>query len=161
MVTFQPGGSENSGIFLAAKVDNKWEIIHDGQGSYSCSLVEQYNFPSGMVSDCSSEDIGYTDVTVETAKTFIDSKPELIVIDVSPNYDEGHLPGAVNYYVGDGSLDEAIPTLDPNKEYLVYCHVDSAAILGAEKLVDAGFSNVYRLEGNYEAWVNAGYPIEY
>jgi rhodanese-related sulfurtransferase len=44
--------------------------------------------------------------------------------------------------------------------YLVYCHVDRVAIAGAQKLTDAGFTNVYRLEGNYRAWVDAGYPTE-
>jgi len=106
------------------------------------------------------ESFSYVDVSVQEAKELIDTNPELIVIDVSPNYDKGHLPRAINYYVGDGSLDKAIPTLDKDKEYLVYCHVDSASILGAQKLVDAGFMNVYRLEGNYRAWVDAGYPIE-
>ena len=102
----------------------------------------------------------YMDVTPAEAKDLIDNNPDLIIIDVSPNYSQGHLPGAINYYVGDGSLDEAIPNLDKNKKYLVYCHVDSAAILGAQKLVDAGFKNVYRLAGNYQAWVDAGYPVE-
>jgi adenylyltransferase/sulfurtransferase len=103
---------------------------------------------------------GYMDVTPEEAKKLIDENPDLIIIDVSPKYDEGHLPGAINYYAGDGSLDEAIPTLDPEAEYLVYCHVDSVSIAGAQALVDAGFENVYRLAGNYAAWVDAGYPVE-
>ena len=106
------------------------------------------------------EEIGYVDVTAQEAKELIDTKPELIIIDVSPNYDDGHIPGAINYYIGDSSLDDAIPTLDKNKEYLVYCHVDSASITGAKKLVDAGFNKVYRLKGNYQAWIDAGYPIE-
>ena len=102
----------------------------------------------------------YIDVSPAEAKELIDDNPALIIIDVSPLYDQGHLPGAVHYYLGDGSLDKAIPTLDKSGMYLVYCHVDSVAIQGAQKLVDAGFKNVYRLEGNYRAWVNAGYPIE-
>ncbi len=102
----------------------------------------------------------YTDLTPAQAKELIDNNPDVIIIDVSPDYDNGHLPGAVNYYLGDGSLDEAIPMLDKDATYLVYCHVDSVAIAGAQKLVDAGFTNVYRLEGNYSAWVDAGYPIE-
>ena len=104
--------------------------------------------------------IGYIDLTAEEAKDLIDTTPDLIIIDVSPHYDAGHIPGAVNYYVGDGSLDEAIPTLDKNVPYLVYCHVDSASILGSTKLVQAGFDPVYRLEGNFQAWVDAGYPVE-
>ena len=103
---------------------------------------------------------GYMDVTPAEARDLIDNNPDLIIIDVSPHYAEGHLPGAVHYYLGDGSLDEAIPMLDKDKKYLVYCHVDSVSMQGAQKLVDAGFKNVYRLEGNYKAWVEAGYPIE-
>jgi rhodanese-related sulfurtransferase len=102
----------------------------------------------------------YVDVSPQEAKALIDDNPDLIVIDVSPHYAEGHLPGAVNYYLGDGSLDRAIPTLDPEAEYLVYCHVDSVSMSGAQALIDAGFENVYRLEGNYSAWVAAGYPVE-
>ena len=104
--------------------------------------------------------ITYIDVSPAEAKELIDENPDLIIIDVSPHYDQGHLPGAVHYYLGDGSLDNAIPTLDKNKTYLVYCHIDSVAIQGAQKLIDAGFQNVYRLDGNYSAWVDAGYPIE-
>ena len=103
---------------------------------------------------------GYIDVSPAEAKELIDGTPDLIIIDVSPHYEQGHLPGAVNYYLGDGSLDAAIPTLDKDKTYLVYCHVDSVAIAGAQKLVDAGFMKVYRLEGNYSAWVDAGYTVE-
>jgi rhodanese-related sulfurtransferase len=103
---------------------------------------------------------GYMDVSPEEAKKLIDENMDLIIIDVSPKYDEGHLPGAINYYIGDGSLEAAIPTLDPDSKYLVYCHVDSASIGGAQALIDAGFKNVYRLEGNYAAWVDAGYEIE-
>jgi rhodanese-related sulfurtransferase len=102
----------------------------------------------------------YIDVTPAEAKKLIEENPDLIIIDVSPAYAEGHLPGAVNYYLGDSSLDAAIPMLDKNATYLVYCHVDSVAIQGAQKLVDAGFKHVYRLAGNYAAWVDAGYPIE-
>ena len=116
-----------------------------------------------LISGCADQEegqTGYVDVSAAEAKDLIDNNTDLVIIDVSPNYDNGHIPGAINYYVGDGSLDDAIPTLDKNKKYLVYCHVDSASISGAQKLIDAGFTTVYRLEGNYQAWVDAGYPIE-
>lgn len=102
----------------------------------------------------------YMDITVAEAKDLIDTTPELVILDVSNSYKNGHIPGAINYYVGDGSLDEAIPSLDQDVPYLVYCHVDSASISGAEKLIEAGFEKVYRLEGNYSAWVDAGYEVE-
>ncbi len=116
-----------------------------------------------IVGGCTAEEVttnSYIDVSPAEAKALIDENPDLIIIDVSPHYAEGHLPGAVHYYLGDGSLDEAVPTLDKNAKYLVYCHVDSVAIQGVQKLIDAGFKTVYRLEGNYGAWVGAGYPVE-
>ena len=65
----------------------------------------------------------------------------------------------MNYY-GDNPLEDAIPDLDEQATYLVYCHADGPSIAGAETLVDAGFDKVYRLAGNYAAWVDAGYPVE-
>jgi rhodanese-related sulfurtransferase len=57
-------------------------------------------------------------------------------------------------------LDEKLKVSDKNSTYLVYCHSTNASRLGAQKFVEAGFKNVYRLEGNYKAWEEAGYPTE-
>ena len=104
---------------------------------------------------------GYKEISVEKTKKLLDENPQdWIVLDVSPKYTEGHIPGAINYYVGDGSLDAAIPNLDKTAQYIVYCHIASASRQGAQKLVDAGFETVYRLTGDYSGWVEAGYPIE-
>jgi len=100
---------------------------------------------------------GYTDLTPAQAKDLIATEKELIIIDVSPYYANGHLPGAISIPLD--TLDGKIPTLDKTKTYLVYCHGDAPSISGAQKLVDAGFMKVYRLAGNYAAWVSAGYPV--
>lgn len=107
------------------------------------------------------EDVGYMNVLSSEAFMIIEENSGIIIIDVSPNYMDGHLPNAINYYVGDGSLDAAIPMLDSSAMYLVYCHFDGASRAGAQKLVDAGFTNVYRLSDHYGGWVNMGYPVEY
>ncbi len=102
----------------------------------------------------------YTDISVQDAYKMIKENKELIIVDVSPLYDKGHIPGAISAYVGDGTLDKELKKWDMKKTYLVYCHSDVASMLGAQKLVDAGFKVVYRLKGNYGAWVDAGYPTE-
>lgn len=75
-------------------------------------------------------------------------------------YSLGHLPGAVNYVWADGTLNDKIPTLNSSWTYLVYCHTDPPSTASAQAIVDAGFEHIYRLEGNYKAWKDAGYPIE-
>ncbi|EKE19882.1 MAG: rhodanese-like protein [uncultured bacterium] len=112
-----------------------------------------------MVQD-KNEKRNYIDIESREAYELVMNNPAVIIVDVSPRFDKGHLPGAINYYVGDGSLDKAIPNFDKNATYLVYCHVDSASIPGAKKLAEAGFPNVYRLKENYPAWIEGGYPIE-
>ena len=42
---------EPGGIFLAAKIDETWQIVFDGNGQIPCSLVK-YGFPNEMLSDC-------------------------------------------------------------------------------------------------------------
>lgn len=115
---------------------------------------------SGCLQQEDTSEITYMDVSPAEAKELIENNPDLIIIDVSPYYDQGHIPGAVNYPLGDGSLDDAIPTLDKNGKYLVYCHSTSVAVQAAQKMIDAGIENVYRLEGNYQGWVDAGYEVE-
>ncbi|MBU4351338.1 hypothetical protein L6250_02625 [Candidatus Parcubacteria bacterium] len=52
LVQFSPAGPENSGTFLAAKVDNNWKLIYDGQGAVPCLDIEPYNFPVDQVLEC-------------------------------------------------------------------------------------------------------------
>jgi rhodanese-related sulfurtransferase len=102
---------------------------------------------------------GYSDVTAQEARSLKHaSEGKLVIIDVSSEYDDGHLPMAVSIPLA--SLDAKIATLDRSKPYLVYGNADDTSIAGATKLVNAGFSPVYRLKGNYGSWVEAGYPAE-
>lgn len=106
------------------------------------------------------EKFEYVDIEASEAYKLISEDKDVVILDVSPRWAKGHIPYSINYYTADGSLDTAIPTLNKESTYLVYCHVDSVSILGAQKLIDAGFEKVYRLKDNYPAWINGGYPIE-
>lgn len=126
-------------------------------GLVSCSSMNKKDAGDMMMEEAA---IMYMDITPERAYMMMIDMPELIIVDVSPIYGNGHIKGAVSAYVGDGTLDMMMKKWDKEATYLVYCHTDEASMLGAQKLIDAGFENVYRLQGNYEAWVEAGYPVE-
>jgi len=150
-------------------------------------FISQTKSPIGLGNIYMNASLEYDNVYVRTQKrafiltlfllnykkTYMDIKPAEayqrlqnnefdLVIDVVglDIYSLGHLPGAVNYVWADGTLRSKIPELDPSLTYLVYCHTDPPSTSSAQILVDAGFENIYRLEGNYAAWKNAGYPIE-
>ena len=97
----------------------------------------------------------YTDLSAATVKAELASFDA--IFDVSPYYSNGHLPGATDAYQ---KLAMLIASMDKEGKYLVYCHGDGPSMAGAQQMEDAGFTNVFRLEGNYGAWTGAGYPVE-
>jgi PPM family protein phosphatase len=122
------------------------------------AIVSDLDNKSGeIVEEVDAEE--FIDLNAEDAKEKIDNTPGIIIIDVSQEYSE-YIPGAVNYPIGDSSLNDAIPGFDPNWVFLVYGRSDEESERGAQKLVDAGFKDVYRLEGNFKAWKDAGYQFE-
>lgn len=102
----------------------------------------------------------FNTIDVASAKEMLDSDKKMIVIDISPQYGQGHLPRAVNYNMGNGTLEKAMANLKKNDTYLVYGRNANFSIASAQKLANDGFKNVYRLDGDYDKWVEAGYEVE-
>jgi len=108
------------------------------------------------------DEVSFVDAAAASVKSKIDAGDFEAIFDVSPAYDQGHIPGATNANASGGGTDLStlIANMDNTKTYLVYCHGDAPAMAGAQLMEDAGFKNVYRLEGNFGAWVDAGYDVE-
>ncbi len=69
------------------------------------------------------------------------------IIDVRTvqEFNSGHLEGAVNYNVEDGTLLRALSGLDPNGSYVVYCRTGRRSAVAVEQMTAAGFSNIVDL----------------
>lgn len=122
--------------------------------------------PAALFAGCSPEGTvapppaaTFVDVTVAEAETLILTNPELVVLDASPYYIEAHIPGAVPYPIVDGSLSAGLGQLDSGVPYLVYAHLGDTSMRAAEAMIASGFRHVYRLEGDFTAWISAGLPI--
>jgi hypothetical protein len=50
-VKFGAGGVGEGGLFLATKIDGKWTLIFDGNGSIACQDLAPYNFPQEMIGE--------------------------------------------------------------------------------------------------------------
>lgn len=104
------------------------------------------------------EVLPYADISAARLQLLMEENPDLIILDVSPNYFEGHIPDARYYYLPE--LRKRIGELDPSKPYLVYARKAEASIDACLILAEQGFSRIYRLEGGYGAWIEAGCRIE-
>ena len=49
---------------------------------------------------------------------------------------------------------------DDSKEFILFCGAGWRSALAAKTLQDMGMTNVAHIDGGYEAWVNAGGPVE-
>lgn len=49
---------------------------------------------------------------------------------------------------------------DDSKEFILFCGAGWRSALAAKTLQDMGMTNVAHIDGGYEAWVNAGAPVE-
>ena len=85
--------------------------------------------------------------------------PGFVIIDVrtADEFARGHIPGAIN--IDAATILEQIERLDPDGTYLIYCRRGMRSA-GVHKLMDeAGFREVYEIEGGISAWQAAGMPV--
>lgn len=88
-----------------------------------------------------------------------DGSPEIeltadtILIDVRTpaEYDAGHLEGATLLDLNGGEFAAALPTLDPNAEYAVYCKSGNRSGQAVALMEEAGFENIIDLGSIGEA----------
>lgn len=77
----------------------------------------------------------------------IELSADTILIDVRTpaEYSQGHLDGANLLDLTGGQFAEALPTLDPDAEYAVYCKSGNRSGQAVAMMEDAGFENVIDL----------------
>ena len=87
--------------------------------------------------------------------------PDTMLLDVrTPSeFAAGHIAGAVNLDVESATFPEQVATLDPAKNYAVYCRSGSRSKAAMTAMGQAGFTHVFDLTGGIGAWQSAGGQI--
>ena len=85
----------------------------------------------------------------------------LVVLDVRERdaFQKGHLAGAQNIPRGELELraDSELP--DPTARILTYCQFGKVSTLAASTLRAMGYTRAAALDGGFDAWIRAGYPV--
>ena len=104
--------------------------------------------------------IGFTTEPYEL-KARLDAGEALHVVDVRfpADFRKGHVPGAVNFPKGKWEEPEAY--LSKDKLNVLYCYNQAChkAAHAAALAVAKGY-RVIEVEGGFDTWENAGYPVE-
>ena len=85
------------------------------------------------------------------------------IIDVRSfgEYSSGHLQGALNIDVESGGFEAGIANLDKTATYALYCRSGRRSTLAAERMAEAGFTNLFNFNsGGFAELADAGAATE-
>lgn len=87
---------------------------------------------------------------------------EKIILDVRTpqEYENGHIPGAININIYDEQFQTKLASLDSNKTVFVYCLAGGRSASASDILVESGFQHVVNLSKGYSQWNGQGFPVE-
>lgn len=97
------------------------------------------------------------EVDAKTVEDLIQTDRDLVIIDVSGKWAEGHIVGAL-----DTPLDKLQDIINGNfmlnasKHFVVYSHDEESSKKAANILLASSFTVINRLVGGYDAWVAYG-----
>ena len=111
------------------------------------------------LTSCSSD--GSSAITNVDATTFLakTQSADVQVIDVRTygEFVSGHLSGALNIDVESGAFDSGIANLDKTATYALYCRSGRRSTIAAERMADAGFTNIINFNsGGFDQLAAAG-----
>lgn len=115
------------------------------------------------LSSCSSS--GSTAITSVDVNNFLlqisDKEVQIIDVRTPEEFAAGHLSGAVNIDVSGSSFDLEINKLDKNARFALYCRSGNRSTIAAEKMADAGFTNIINFnKGGFAELESAGAATE-
>lgn len=125
-------------------------------GLISCS--------TGQPQDSQTEqaNIIFEKIDGQTFNKDITTKADIQLVDVRTprEFEQGHIPNALNYNINGAAFDLQMAQLDPNKPVYVYCAVGGRSGKAANYLKSKGFTAIYDLKGGMGAWSQQNLPIE-
>jgi rhodanese-related sulfurtransferase len=112
-----------------------------------------------LLAGCSNSSTA-TDLSVSEFSSKV-TEAGIITLDVRTpgEFNEGHIEGAQLIDFQSGNFESEIATLDKSKTYAVYCRSGNRSGQAVKVMSDAGFSNIYNLNGGVIDWTNAGLPL--
>ncbi len=119
------------------------------------ALIGSILLLAGCSSSSSAIDLSVTDFSSKVAEAGV------ITLDVRTpgEFAEGHIEGAQLIDFQSGNFENEISSLDKNATYAVYCRSGNRSGQAVKVMHDAGFHNVYNLNGGVIDWTNAGLPL--
>jgi rhodanese-related sulfurtransferase len=119
------------------------------------ALIASVLLLAGCSSSTGAIDLGVSEFSTKVAEAGV------ITLDVRTpiEFAEGHIEGARLIDFHSGNFENEIAALDKNATYAVYCRSGNRSGQAVKVMQDAGFTNVFNMNGGVIDWANAGLPL--
>jgi phage shock protein E len=119
------------------------------------ALIAAVFLLAGCSSTSSTLDLSVTEFSAKAAESGV------VTLDVRTpaEFAEGYIEGARLIDFQSGNFENEIATLDKNATYAVYCRSGNRSGQAVKVMQDAGFTNVFNMNGGVIDWANAGLPL--
>jgi rhodanese-related sulfurtransferase len=109
---------------------------------------------------CSTSTAGATNMdVVEFSKKITESGVVILDVRTPGEFAEGFIEGAQMIDFQSGNFETEIGSLDKDVTYAVYCRSGNRSGQAIKIMQDAGFLNLFNLEGGVIDWANQGMPL--
>ena len=86
-----------------------------------------------------------------------DTPPVVLDVRSDPEWNTGHIPGALHIPVGE--VESRLAEIPRDRDVVVHCGVAPRARAAEAILIKSGHGRVQHLEGGFTAWGAAGLPV--
>ena len=119
------------------------------------ALIASALLLAGCSSSSTASDLSVTEFSAKIAEAGV------ITLDVRTpgEFAEGYIQGARLIDFQSGNFENEIAALDKNATYAVYCRSGNRSGQAVKVMQDAGFTNVFNMNGGVIDWANAGLPL--
>ena len=116
-----------------------------------------------LFSACTANRLSTTGTSIsstELKKLSDRGKVSLIDARTDGEYKEGHIPGALT--ITSRELEQRLESLTPGTVIIAYGDASrpESGVRGAQIFMELGYPKVIALEGGFQAWRDAGHPVE-
>jgi rhodanese-related sulfurtransferase len=103
-------------------------------------------------------EIEVREISVDQAYKYYQEDVAFLDVRTQGEWDAAHIPGATLLPLDE--LEARVGDLPPDLEMVVYCRSDNRSAEAARILMEAGFSDVYSMDGGLNDWIEAGYEVD-
>ena len=167
----EPGGKgkikiETNPAYVAAALDVRVNVIANAPKS-SKTILRVYGrkkIPKPVLKESKSVETEFKNIKVDYANNLMkeyNKNGKLVVLDVrtSNEYENGCLPGALNFDVENTNFSKIIQLLDRSKMYIVYCKSGIRSEEAVAIMSELGFKNVYHMNEGMDGWKDSRLEI--